>query len=199
MDVSVSLGELLERLRTLISREADENTDNTDDILTADEVRVVRLLEAHDGMVRQSQIADEFGWSASKTSRLLTRMENIGIVARTRIGREKAVFLPDRAPSIHPGFIPPEWIDIPEEPAPPLHDEPVPDEERVILILEHQDGPVWQSAIQEQLGWSSSKTSRILAELEEAGRIERHWYGRAKVVTLTDHPPQSDDCENLTN
>lgn len=40
--------------------------------------RVRELLEANDGRIRQTAIADEFDWSASKTSRVIENMVEDG-------------------------------------------------------------------------------------------------------------------------
>lgn len=62
------------------------------------EEMVLRLLSEYDGVIRQSQIASEFGWSPSKTSRLLSDMEAAGQVNRYWIGRQKTVYLPGSEP-----------------------------------------------------------------------------------------------------
>jgi DNA-binding MarR family transcriptional regulator len=61
-----------------------------------DEEKVIRLLESAGGQLFQSLIAKHCGFSSSKTSELLTTMENKGIVARRTKGREKLVTLIER-------------------------------------------------------------------------------------------------------
>lgn len=61
-----------------------------------DEEKVIRLLESAGGQLFQSLIAKHCGFSTSKTSELLTTMENKGIVARRKKGREKLVTLIER-------------------------------------------------------------------------------------------------------
>lgn len=61
-----------------------------------DEDKVIRLLESAGGQLFQSLIAKHCGFSASKTSELLTTMENKGIVTRRKKGREKLVTLIER-------------------------------------------------------------------------------------------------------
>jgi len=66
--------------------------------------RVRRLLSAHDGRLKQSQIVDATEWSKSKVSRLLSSMEDDGDITRIRLGRENLVCLrghepPDVSPS----------------------------------------------------------------------------------------------------
>jgi hypothetical protein len=60
-----------------------------------DEERVLELLEANDGRMRQAAIAEEFEWSASKTSRVIGRMADDGSVEKLRLGRENLVTAPD--------------------------------------------------------------------------------------------------------
>lgn len=60
-----------------------------------DEERVLELVDAHGGRVKQSAIAEEFDWSASKTSRVVSSMAESGDVEKLRVGRENLVSLPD--------------------------------------------------------------------------------------------------------
>lgn len=57
------------------------------------EQKVVALLQRAGGSVFQSTITKEFGFSKSKTSQLLDKMEKEGIVTRQKKGREKVVTL----------------------------------------------------------------------------------------------------------
>lgn len=61
--------------------------------------RVLSLLTEHGGDVWQTEIAATTGWSQSKTSRVLSRMESDGTIDRYRFGRHKVVCLPDRDPA----------------------------------------------------------------------------------------------------
>lgn len=56
-------------------------------------VRIV--LAEHGGRVKQCRFADEYGWTPSTISRLLSDLEQRGVVDRYRVGREKVVALPD--------------------------------------------------------------------------------------------------------
>ncbi|NHN47525.1 hypothetical protein G9464_07940 [Halostella sp. JP-L12] len=80
----------------------DERGPNADAVadpeLLTDEDRVVRLLEREGGRCKQSAIADELGWSASKTSRVVSDMAEAGTVEKLRIGRENVIDL-DGGPS----------------------------------------------------------------------------------------------------
>jgi len=63
----------------------------SDPALLPDEERVVRLLEANGGRMRQVRIVEETGWSKSKVSVTLSEMAEDGTVSKLRIGRENVV------------------------------------------------------------------------------------------------------------
>ncbi|ODR81780.1 hypothetical protein BG842_01460 [Haladaptatus sp. W1] len=69
-----------------------------DDILT-DEGLVLKLLNENRGRMKQVDIVDETGWSKSKVSRLLSRMEERGDINRLRVGRGNIVYLDGAKPS----------------------------------------------------------------------------------------------------
>jgi len=73
----------------------DDDPDAVDPDLLTDEDRVRRALEESGGRMKQSAIVDEFGWSKSKTSRVLSRMADDGEVEKLRIGRENVIDLVD--------------------------------------------------------------------------------------------------------
>jgi hypothetical protein len=58
-----------------------------------DEERVERALARERGRMRQSALATELEWSASKTSRVLSAMADDGRVEKLRVGRENVVDL----------------------------------------------------------------------------------------------------------
>jgi uncharacterized membrane protein len=60
---------------------------------TTDERRVIELLVANDGRMKQSEIVRETDWSKAKVSRLLSTMEARGEVAKLSVGRENVVSL----------------------------------------------------------------------------------------------------------
>lgn len=60
-----------------------------------DEERVLNLLEANGGRMRQAAIAEEFDWSASKTSRLIGKLADKEAVEKLQLGRENLVSLPN--------------------------------------------------------------------------------------------------------
>ncbi|WP_436344966.1 helix-turn-helix transcriptional regulator [Natronorubrum sp. FCH18a] len=49
----------------------------------------------HGGRVKQCRFVDEYGWSSSTISRLLSDLEDHGAIERYRIGHEKVVQLPE--------------------------------------------------------------------------------------------------------
>lgn len=55
--------------------------------------RVRGLLTEEGGQLKQKQVAERLDWSASKTSRTLSSMEEEGTIERVRIGRENVVRL----------------------------------------------------------------------------------------------------------
>lgn len=64
----------------------------------SDEARVFKLLDQHDGQLRQSAVVEETGWSKSKVSRVLSRMADEGDIEKINIGRENIVTRPDAVP-----------------------------------------------------------------------------------------------------
>lgn len=58
-----------------------------------DEERVLALLDANGGRMRQAAIAEEFDWSASKTSRVVGGMADDDSVEKLQLGRENLVAL----------------------------------------------------------------------------------------------------------
>lgn len=84
----------------VVPEDADSGvpSDDTDDEkLLTDEDHVRQLLRNNDGRLRQTTIADELGWSASKASRVLSSMATAGTVDKLRIGRENVIDLDDGA------------------------------------------------------------------------------------------------------
>ncbi|MFB6174134.1 MAG: helix-turn-helix transcriptional regulator [Halobacteriales archaeon] len=75
-----------------------EATTGEAEMLLSDEERVLRLLEEHDGRMKQADIVDETGWSNAKVSQLLSEMNERGEVEKLRLGRENLISLPGEAP-----------------------------------------------------------------------------------------------------
>ena len=84
-----------------VTRSADDDADeadDADDILT-DEGQVLKLLRENRDRMKQVDIVEETGWSKSKVSRLLSRMEERGDINRLRVGRGNIVYLDGAKPS----------------------------------------------------------------------------------------------------
>lgn len=69
---------------------ADDTGSSADTSLVTDEERVLDLLDPEE-RVKQTEIRDELGWSDSKTSRVLSNLEDDGKVEKLRLGRENVV------------------------------------------------------------------------------------------------------------
>jgi len=63
--------------------------------IRTDANRVLALLAENGGQVRQATVAEEFDWSASKTSRVLSGLADEGRIEKLRLGRENVISLPD--------------------------------------------------------------------------------------------------------
>lgn len=75
--------------------ESDDPFTRADEELLSDEERVIRLLEANDGRMKQATIVTETGWSNAKVSQLLSSMADDGRIEKLRIGRENLISLAD--------------------------------------------------------------------------------------------------------
>lgn len=66
--------------------------------------------------------------------------------------------------------------------APP--DELLSDEERVLGLLEDNGGRMKQQDVKESLGWSRTKTSNVVNDLQDAGKVEVYRLGRENTLAL---------------
>lgn len=62
--------------------------------LLSDEERVLRLLDERGGRVKQQELVSELGWSESKTSDVVSELQETETIEVVRIGRENVVALP---------------------------------------------------------------------------------------------------------
>ncbi len=85
------------------SQSSDGRTNHMERSVLTNAERVSELLRTH-GRMRQCEIAAELDWSASKTSRTLSRMADDGAVAKLRIGRENVIDLRDGDSDAHGDF-----------------------------------------------------------------------------------------------
>jgi len=63
-----------------------------------DREQVVSLLDDNDGRMKQARIVDETGWSKSKVSMLLSKMEDDEDISKLRVGRENIISLSGNEP-----------------------------------------------------------------------------------------------------
>lgn len=70
----------------------------SDEELLTDEDRVLGMLEASGGRMKQVNIVEETGWSKSKVSMLLSEMEEEGHISKLRVGRENVISLKGHEP-----------------------------------------------------------------------------------------------------
>ncbi|APX98312.1 helix-turn-helix transcriptional regulator [Natronorubrum daqingense] len=74
------------------------------------------------------------------------------------------------------------------------------DREQVQQLIQDNGGRMKQSRIVDSVDWSKAKVSRLLAELEEEGRITKLRLGRENLVCLPGHEPTaSQSPERPTN
>ncbi|SHH56081.1 DUF7343 domain-containing protein [Halobaculum gomorrense] len=76
----------------------DADLDHDRERVLTPEGEVRAVLRANGGRLKQSEIVDRTGWSKSKVSRTLSRMDDEGTVEKTSIGRGNVISLPDHAP-----------------------------------------------------------------------------------------------------
>lgn len=77
------------------SEEPAEEADEADLSLLSDEERVIQLIEANGGRMKQATIVEETDWSNAKVSQVLSSMADDGTVEKLRLGRENLISLPD--------------------------------------------------------------------------------------------------------
>jgi uncharacterized membrane protein len=63
----------------------------------ADDVRVLQLLVANDERMDQGEVVKATGWSKSKTSRVLSIMEDEKLIEKTQIGRKNIIMIAGRS------------------------------------------------------------------------------------------------------
>jgi len=73
---------------------ADEPTEPPSELLSNEE-RVLQLLDAEGGRIKQQEIAERLEWTDAKTSQVIGDLRDDGTIETFRIGRENVVTLPD--------------------------------------------------------------------------------------------------------
>lgn len=84
---------LLYRRRSLPD-DADVQPDIDEDLLS-DEERVLKLLEANGGRMKQQDLLEMVEWSRTKTSDVVNEMHKDGQIEKFRLGRENVIAMPD--------------------------------------------------------------------------------------------------------
>ena len=64
----------------------------------SDEEKTIKLLREHGGRLPQREITEQSEWSKSKVSRLLSKMEEEGLITKINLGRENLIALNDDVP-----------------------------------------------------------------------------------------------------
>ena len=79
----------------------------------------------------------------------------------------------------------------PEMFATPASAEPASDEDRVVRLLRENDGRMKQTRIVETTGWSKSKVSMLLSEMEQEGLVSKLQIGRENLISLPGEEPEA--------
>ena len=78
-----------------------------------------------------------------------------------------------------------------EEPRTVADEEFISDEERVVALLESRGGRMKQVDIVDRTGWSKSKVSMLLSDMEADGTVSKLRVGRENIVSLAGHEPDA--------
>jgi len=65
------------------------------------------------------------------------------------------------------------------------------DEDRVLHLLDENDGRMKQVAIVEETEWSKSKVSMLLSDMEDEGQISKLRLGRENIISLAGQEPEA--------
>jgi hypothetical protein len=149
----------------------------------------VRWEGPHDFGVQQPRLvlarATEGGLSSALTRPLVLAgivgalaVVAVAVAFRAGVGRTAAAFVRQRgepaggtaATDESEGAAPPEAL--------------LSDEERVLALLEDNGGRMKQQDVKESLGWSRTKTSNVVNDLQDAGKVEVYRLGRENTLAL---------------
>jgi len=61
----------------------------------------------------------------------------------------------------------------------------------VVTLLEENGGRMKQVNIVEETGWSKSKVSMLLSDMEDEGEISKLRVGRENIISLDGHEPEA--------
>ena len=93
-----------------------------------------------------------------------------------------------REPATSP---PREDVPQPSETVTPAEEELLSDEDRVVKLIEDNGGRMKQVKIVEETGWSKSKVSMLLSEMDEEGTISKLRVGRENIISLQGFEPEA--------
>ncbi|MCU4924880.1 hypothetical protein OB905_02630 [Halobacteria archaeon AArc-dxtr1] len=78
-------------------------------------------------------------------------------------------------------------------------DPPVTDRDHVCALVRNNGGRMKQSEIVNSVDWSKAKVSRLLADLEDDGRITKLRIGRENLICLPGNDPTASQPPDATN
>ena len=81
--------------------------------------------------------------------------------------------------------------DASEESASIADEELLTDEDRVVKLIRENGGRMKQVDIVDETGWSKSKVSMLLSDMEEDGTISKLRVGRENIISLDGHEPEA--------
>ena len=80
------------------SEQPGETDADPDPALLSNEERVMQLLEANGGRMKQQRVVEELEWTDAKTSKVVSGMRESGTIESFRIGRENVLTTPEDDP-----------------------------------------------------------------------------------------------------
>ena len=83
---------------TVEESDGEQTADGPPEELLSNEERVLRVLERHDGRIKQKAVVTELGWTEAKTSQVVGRLREQGEIESFRLGRENVLALPRQEP-----------------------------------------------------------------------------------------------------
>lgn len=78
-----------------------------------------------------------------------------------------------------------------DEPEAVASEELLSDEDRVVALIRENGGRMKQVDIVDETGWSKSKVSMLLSDMDEEGTISKLRVGRENIISLEGHEPEA--------
>jgi hypothetical protein len=79
------------------------------------------------------------------------------------------------------------------EPAPPIDDDLLSNEEQVLRLVEANGGRMKQKQVAEELDWTAAKTSQVVTGLRDEGDLDGFRLGRENVLSLPEYDATTDN------